>query len=547
MSPFRSITVSTWLLFIGLVVVCTSPVWGVAYFVNQDGSGHVLGSYLMGQILHGDPVIAETYVLNSLCVPNSSVHVIQAFLLLIFSAFTTTKIVVIGLFAGVVGSIGWLRFATVGNDGLKTSLLIGAAIGFNWLWLAGNYNFIFSVIVLAVTLGVYWNWRERLNAGRAFVLFLLFIAAYYSHVMGFAILAGSVVILGFKLDRNLRLKALTWTIACLLPILPLVIWYRSISNDSTPAAPVWRSLVDPYSLTSWFTQIRSADAFVLISRTAFPFVEARAAWFGIFSPSMWMIAAFTILTFVTVRRRPIMTYLWNPYFPFVVLLLISAVLAAFAPDDFGVTRGGLIRERIVICGLVFFIPIFRVRGSAIVKRTAQAILVFVVLFQTAVVWDYSIRSDRTAKEYLAAKQAMNGLRSIATVTVLAEHPRFHSMPEPQFNLFNSIGTDMIAWDNYEGGHSLFPIRMRNNADKDFALRFIRSNVFYSDDPPETLAQGLTSLDAVLADDNGRIDAMLVWGKRQDVDATLSKYFESIPYYESENIRLFHRRKPGANL
>ena len=542
MLSFRTIKTSTWLFYIGLVTVCTSPVWGVTYFVNQDGSAHVQSAYLMAEILRGNSVISETYVLNSICVPNSSVHIILTLLLQVFTAFTATKIVVVGLFAGVVASVGWLRFATVGNSGLKTSLLIGAAIAFNWLWLVGNYNFIFSVIVLAVTLGIYWNWRERLNAARALILFLLFAAAYFSHIMGFAILAGSVVVLAINLDSERRYKALAWTFGCLMPFVPLAVCYSSISIDASPAAPVWRLLADPYSLVSWFTQIRSADAFVLISRTAFPFVEARAAWFGVFSPALWMLTAFAILLFVTLRRKPQSMYIRNAYLPFAVLLLISVVLAMFAPDDFGVTRGGLIRERIVICGLVFFIPIFRVLSSGALKRTAQAILVFVVLFQTAATWDYSSHSDRAAKEYVAAKPAMSDLRSVATVTAYDGHPRFHSTPEAQLNLFNSIGNNMIAWDNYEGGHFLFPVKMRSKADKDFALQFIMSNVFYSDDPPATFTERLAALDTALANDDGRIAAMLVWGKRADVDAVVGKYFDTEPNYESKNLRLFRRRK-----
>ncbi len=542
MNSFRSIKPSTWLFYIGLVAACTSPVWGVAYFVNQDGSGHVQSAFLIGEILRGHPLITGIYALNSICVPNFSVHLILAVLLNLFSAFTTTKIVVCALFAGLVASVGWLRFATVGTEGLKTSLLIGAVIGFNWLWLVGSYNFIFSVIILTITLGIYWNWRERLNLVRAVALALLFAAAYFSHIIGFAILAGGALILAVNLRSELRYRAVAWTSACLVPFVPLAIWYRSISDDGSPALPVWRSLSDPYSLASWVTQFRSADAFLLISRTAFPFVEFRHIWFVIFSATFWMAAAFGILLFVTIRQVTVSKYLTSSYFSFAALFFISAVMVMIAPDDFGLSRGGIIRERIFICGLVFLVPLFRIGSSKTLERVAQTILLLVILFQSAAVWDYAIRADRSARAYIAAKSSVNEVSSIATITVYTEHPRFHSWPEPQLNLYNSIGNDVIAWDNYEQGHFLFPVRAGNKADKDFIFQLTTSNVFFDDDPEPVFAERLGRLDAALGADGGRIDAMLVLGGRPDVDAVVGRYFESEPIYRGENLRMFRRRK-----
>ncbi len=542
MKSLRSIQPSVWILYAGLAVACTSPVWGVAYFVNQDGSAHIESAYLMTEVLRGNPIISETYILNSICIPNSSVHIILALLLQIFTAFTATKIVVCGLFAGVVGAVGWLRFMTVGIDGLKTSLLIGSVVGFNWLWLSGSYNFIFSVIIFAFTLGLYWEWRERLSLGRAAILTLLLIVAYFSHIMGFLILAGSLIVLALRLEKSLRFRTLVITLACLLPIVPLAIWYAAISNDGSRPSPVWRSLADPYSFASWFTQIRSADAFVLISKTAFPFVETRHVWFGALSPALWMIAALTLLLFVTIRRRPIFSCLSSRYLPFAILLLISILLAMFGPDDFGLSRGGIIRERIVICGVVFVVPLFRAAGSTILKRTAQILLILVIFFQLAAVWDYSMRSTMAASEYVAAGRAMNGLRSIASVTVYREHPRFHSTPETQLNLYNSIGNTMVAWDNYECGYFLFPIRNKSKADNDFTQRLASSNVFMSDDSPPVFAERLAGLDSALANDDGRLDALLVWSGRPDVDEVIWKYFEITPFYESLNLRLFRRKK-----
>ncbi len=542
MKTFLSIKSSTWFFYAGLVVTATSPVWGVEYFVNQDGSAHVHSAYLMTEILRGNPFVSDTYVLNSICVPNSSVHIILALLLQVFSAFTTTKIVVCGLFAGVVASVGWLRFATVGNDGLKTSLLVGAAIGFNWLWLVGFYNFIFSVIIFAFTLGLYWKWRQRINVFRAIVLVLLFISAYFSHIIGFAILAGSVVVLALSADRTHRNRTVIWTLFCLLPVVPLTICYMSMSADGSSVFPVWRSLAETFSLSNLFNQIRAADPFAIIGRTAFPFVEMPQKWFAIFTPALWMTVAIISLLLITVRMRPTGGYFSNIYFPFTVLFAIAAVISVFGPDDFGISRGGVIRERIVICGLIFFVPLFRAAGSNTLKYLAQACLVLVILFQTAALWDYALRADRVAREYVAAKAAIADVRSIASVTIYEKDPRFRAAPETQLNLFNSIGRNVKDWDNYEMGQYIFPVRLKYKEDEDFALLLTSSNLFFADEPHPIFAERLIRLDSALANDGGRIDALLVWGLHAEVDAVITRYFESEAYYESQNIRLFRRRK-----
>lgn len=541
MKSFLSIGTSTWFFYVGLIVTATSPVWGVEYFVNQDGSAHIHSAYLMTEILRGNPFFSDTYVLNSICVPNSSVHIILALLLQVFSAFTTTKIVVCGLFAGVVASVGWLRFATVGTDGLKTSLFIGAAIAFNWLWLIGFYNFIFSVIILAITLGIYWKWRERITAFRAAILILLFISAYFSHIIGFAILAGSVVVLALSSAATGRYKTVMLTLVCLLPVVPLILCYMSMSADGSSVFPVWRSLTETFSLSNLFNQIRAADPFAIISRTSFPFVETPEKWFVIFTPSLWMTVAIIILLMNAIRARPISTYFSNVYFPFAVLFVLAAVISVLGPDDFGLSHGGLIRQRIVLCGLIFFVPLFRAAGSNTLKWVVQACLALVILFQTAALWDYSVRADRVAREYIAARPAMAALRSLASITIYEKGPRFRAGPEPLLNLYYSIGRDLAVWDNYECGVAIFPVRQKYKPDEGFTLQITSSNVLWVNEPTRIFRERLAELDLALASDGGRIDALLVWGRDAEVDQIITRYFESEPYYQSENIRVFRRR------
>src|SRR5215204_4120781 len=153
--------------FILLIVFCGCPVWAVRYFINQDGSAHLYSSFLMLELLKGNPAANELFAFNSLSVPNSSGHWLMSLVLLFLTPFAVTKIIVTLTLAGFVASIGWLRLKTTGTEGLKTSFLIGAAVGFNWLWLVGFYNFLLGVCCFVFTVGLFYGWREKMNFPRA--------------------------------------------------------------------------------------------------------------------------------------------------------------------------------------------------------------------------------------------------------------------------------------------------------------------------------------------------------------------------------------------
>ena len=316
----------------------------------------------------------------------------------------------------------------------------------------------------------------------------------------------------------------------------------SMSADGSSVFPVWRSLAEIFSLSNLFNQIRAADPFAIISRTAFPFIEAPEKWFVIFTPSLWMTVAIIILLLITIRKRPIRAYFSNVYCPFAVLFVLAAAISVLGPDDFGISRGGLLRQRIVLCGLIFFVPLFRAAGSNTLKWVVQACFALVILFQTAALWDYSVRADRVAREYVAARPAMTALGSVVSITIYEKGPRFRAGPEPQLNLYNAIGRNFAVWDNYECGVPIFPIREKYKTDEDFTLQITSSNVFWVNEPARIFRERLAELDSALASDGGRINALLVWGRDASVDAVITRYFESEPYYQSDNVRIYRRRK-----
>ncbi len=550
-SPVRS---RPGLLLALLVGTVCAPIWAVAHFVPQDGPAHAYSASLMLELARGVPSVAASYAWNAWTLPNSSGHWLLALLQSFLSPFVATKILATLTYAGVVAAVGYLRLATVGRDGLVTSLWLGAAIGFNWLWLCGLYNFLLGVIGFAVTLGVCFRGGDRWRRSRVAGLALLLLAVYFSHLVTFAVLAASVALLAIAEPPRRRTRRCLEVFLALLPAVLLALLHGA-SAAGEGYFPVWRRLAEPSSLASWIFQLRTADPFVLISRRAFPFTSLTANGFALFTPLLWMLAAVAALTWITFagRARTARSESTLRHRALATICAGCALVAIFGPDDFGESHGTLLRERLALLAAVSFVPLFRIPGAGgarpvLAVRAVHLCLAGVVLFQTAALWEYARRSSRDATELLAMAESISGQDSIASVVVLEDGKRFHSNPTAQMVNFFGIGRRTRVWDNYELGYTLFPLVARSSADAAFVREFTSVNVFDPADPPAETAAKLARLDACLERNRQRVETLLLWNREPQVEALLARWFESEPFCERGRGRLYRRRAmPGAPL
>ena len=537
MNLFGSPNFRLTVFFLLLIAFCCAPIWAVEYFINQDGSAHLYSSYIMLELLKGNPVFGEVFAFNSISIPNSSGHWLMVLLLNIFSPFVVTKIMVTLTFAGFVAAVGWLRLKTVGFEGLKTSLLIGAALGFNWLWFCGFYNFLIGVCCFVFAAGLFFTWRDKMNPRRAALLSMLFLLAYFSHIVSFAILAGSVFLLAFAGSKADIKRNLMWIAIALLPVLPLIVIYKSISVSGGGFFPVWRNLENPFSPVSWLAQFRTADSFILMSRKSFPFAAGNSRYYAVFAPFLWIIVALLTLAAASLKEKTKLFSKTGLIFSFLFFSL--AALAMFAPDDFGLNNGSILRERLLLCGLVFFVPLFRAENSLLLKRFAQGCLLFVLIFQTAALWEYALRTDAEAREFLSARNTIAPDDRLASVMLVEDGLRFNAMPTGMMNNYLGIAPNRIVWDNYEIGHYLFPIVAKIAEDKRFVFDLTRHSAFILNDPNQKFDERLAGLDSCLTENHQKIRTLVVWGKDARVEVILIKWFE--PVYENERVRVFRHR------
>ena len=500
---------------------------------------------MMLEMLRGNPRIAEMHQFNLITFPNSGGHWLLAFFLVFTSAFTATKILMSITYIGFVASVGWLRWNTSGRDGLLLSVVFATAIGYNFLWLIGFYNFLLGLIVAIFGVGLYFRWRERFAPKHAAVLALLIVAAFLCHVVSFAIFSLALAAVAWLPWSKVNFPKLTLMAAAFVPVMPLVYLYRANTEAGGPMVPVWRHLTDPWSPMAWINQLRSVDSSALMSRSAFPFIDVETSLFAVFAPVLYIAAALILLFAGSVWRRHEKggTLAAEGSFPFVVLSGVLMLFSLFAPDDiqFSTSEGGLLRERLFLAGLAFVIPVVRVDGlRPFISRAAIGLLMFVVVFQTFVVWEYAMRSDREAREFFAASSAIPDGASAAGVTIRPRGFRFAASHIPSINNYNGIGRDIRLWDNYELGHYYFPVMTQRREDHEFVRRFTQNNAYALDRPEQMSEERIEALQLLLTSEPRRIDTLVVWGSDPRVDAVIVSAFTQSPVYREGDVRVFRR-------
>jgi hypothetical protein len=99
----------------------------------------------------------------------------------------------------------------------------------------------------------------------------------------------------------------------------------------------------------------------------------------------------------------------------------------------------------------------------------------------------------------------------------------------------------MLWDDYETGYRVFPVTAARDDDRAFIREFTNHNIFRLGSAEENFDERLSKFSGVLAKSNGRIDTMIVWGRDQRVETALSKWYETEPYFENGQVRLYRNR------
>jgi hypothetical protein len=521
------------LVLVAALLPVLGAIWGIRWFVTQDGSAHLYNAHIIASSFGPNSPFAAYYVVRWEALPNWSGHLVTAALVSLMPAWAAGSAITTLTLVGFAASIVWLRERVTGPSGLSLASVLAVLLSLNFPWLQGYTSFMLGACLFPITLGIWWGGRERFGWGRAAAIAGLMIVGYLCHLVSLGLTALGLIVLALTtpgVDRGARFVR---TLAALLPLLPLGLLYHSLSKAGGPMHPVWGHLANPLSPAAWGVQMAQVDPITLTIGQVIPLTTVdHSAWSGLFKPMTWLMLGFTLMWYSAIRGRRAqpsqgpderMGWAW-----LAALLLIGGIVG---PDSLGALHGEFLQQRVMLLGLVALVPIANLDARGWSGRLIAAALVLALGVQSAIIWDYALTSRRTAGAIMAARDAIGTNQRVATL-LIDMNPRFRSNPLLHADNLLGIGTGNIVWNNYETRYYYFPVQFRPGVARPTSNEFEQ---IADTEGPENANLRASWWQAVVDDHLEEIDAVVVWGSDPLLDAINGQRFDTV--YREANVRV----------
>lgn len=227
-------------LFALLVCLYIAPLWAFRYVPTADGPSHLANALIIKN--YRDPAaetIRQYYVISGRPSPNLLYHLSLVGLLYVFPPLIAEKVLLTLYVLLFAGAFRYLTVAVSGRPG--PAALLAFPFMFSFSFNLGFFGWVISLALAMLGVGYYWRRRERLDVRAVIALNALALATYFAHLLGWAILVGTVVILalagGGWLAFKARRSGLAWrealrrlwtkatVVAYIAPAAALGIWY----------------------------------------------------------------------------------------------------------------------------------------------------------------------------------------------------------------------------------------------------------------------------------------------------------------------------------
>jgi hypothetical protein len=512
-------------------------IWGLPWFVTQDGPLHIYNAHIMIELLKSHSPLQEIYAVRWDPLPYLGAHLSLTAMMSILSDRAADRVMLTLTSIGFAGSMLWLRWRVAGWEGMSVAAPLAVLLSLNVLWLLGLYSFMLGSCLFIITLGVWWGARENMRARHALILAGLLVLGYFGHLISLAVTIIALGILALITPGQGWLRRASWTAASIAPILPLAIIYKRLMQNNGEVQATWSGITDFWSLRQWLDYSSGVDFLSLrADENNFPFVEGHSDWFGLFSPYAWGIIALTILAAVTIFTRKAGRD-DSVYRVWIILSLALILMAYLAPDSFGGPHGGILRERILLLGVAAIVPGLRISTKQLSVKFAWAALMLAALVQVGYVWEYGLSSNQIVSDFMRAKPYVGtGQRvEILRVNVVS---RFRANPIHNLSNMLGVGTGNVVWNNYGPSLYYFPIKFKDDLIGERARSLSDVSMFQYDDPNVDINEHLEYWSDVLDENHDIIDALVVWGSAPTLDAANAQWYGPRPIFDSGKTRVF---------
>ena len=441
-SWFKESYLFYFILLINLILISV-----VKFYPSMDGPAHLYNSNLIHQLTTTDSILNSFFKINPELVPNWLSHLIISSLMFVAPAWLAEKILLILYVIGLAISFRLLLNKLCPNN-LMLSVFIFPFI-YSFLFHLGFYNYSLSFIFLFLTIYYWLETREKNNASKYIVLFILFTAIYFSNLVSYFFLLlclGSLIIyfsaIDFIRNRNLLStfkyfirKSFFLFLAALPSLILLLLFYKATVFFQTESH-------NPIStLVKHINDVRAIIVYDYSGEEIF-----TEQFFHI------MLVIVSVSLFIRFKNKSLKDILssLNTSDVFLFPIVVSLLFLFLIPNASG---AGMMSDRF---GLMFYmLTIVWVISQPIPKKLIYLIVLVVVVLHFGLLFKHLNGAiKRLNKDAIEIYQTSNYIQpnSIVLPVNLSEN-----WVELHFSNYLGIDKPIVILENYEASVGWFPV------------------------------------------------------------------------------------------
>lgn len=156
------------------------------FYPTMDGPAHLHNSNLLINLLTGNAIVSDFYIINNITIPNWTSHILLSLFNAVLPGWLAEKLFLYTYIAGMAFSFRYFLKQTNPNN-LYLSIFI-FPFSYTFLFHLGFYNFCLSFIFLFLTLGYYIKNIDVVSISKYLLLSFLLLLCYYSNILIFGFL-----------------------------------------------------------------------------------------------------------------------------------------------------------------------------------------------------------------------------------------------------------------------------------------------------------------------------------------------------------------------
>ena len=437
------------------VVASVMPIWAFRYFPSQDGPCHVVNALIIRDCVLTQGRHHEFFEIRPDPVPNWTAEAVLALLCCIVDPLTAEKLLLTGHILAF--ALAFRYFLSWANpSGASVATIMALALIFNCsLWM-GFYNFVISLDVAWLGLGLYLRSWNNWSAARWTTMTALGVLAFFTHLFGFLLLASGIFGLAVLASPRPG-RAVALALLSTLPGSLLTLYYFTASGfiesgtGEALAVQPWLIPQSGRAGAAVWQAVQELPGQLFGPLTAGP--APLVLLFGCLLGAMVVCQSFRRCQGRVESYQTPKTWVW--------LTFLSVIAAAytFCPEQLGIKHGGFLKQRFALLLPLLLLTI--VKGpkcqSGVLVFGAGAMLAVGCGIVNAIAFEMS--QNAAIEEYVSGKDIVGRDRVLTILQAQGRGPLLSNSLQHAGDYY-CLDTNNINLFNFEAATSHFPVRFR---------------------------------------------------------------------------------------